>query len=218
MPLNDTICTTDGIRIHLWNPVETSEELLRTLGNNLICSDPILSDIKKYPEKRLCEILTVRILIKQIFGNNAQLAYLPNGAPYIKDFNGHISISHTKSSIALAVHESEIIGIDVENKNEKIQRIQKKFINRQEAEQLFPDDIITGITFLWSAKESLYKAIQMPSVDFCRHLHVTPINPNITSGTVSAYQSRTQVPGHYQIHYRIYPDFILTAAIKNNDI
>ncbi len=217
MPLNDTIRTTDGIRIYLWNPVETSQELLRILEKDTVCSDIILTDIKKYPEKRLCEILTVRILIKQVFGNTAQLAYLPNGAPYIKNFDGHISISHTKSCIALAIHKSEIIGIDVENKTEKIQRIQKKFINQQEAEQLSPENSITGLTFLWSAKESLYKAIQMPSIDFCRHLHVTPINPNATSGSVSAYQTRTQIPVHYRIHYRVYPDYILTAAIKNDN-
>lgn len=218
MPLNDTIRTADGIRIYLWNPAETVEELLDIFGDKPFSGNSAIADIRKLPDKRLCEILTVRILIKQIFGDQAQLLYLPTGAPYIKNYNGHISISHTKSCIALGIHPSEAIGIDVENKTEKIQRIQKKFINAEETELLFPEDAITGTTFLWSAKESLYKAMQTSAVDFRAHLHVTPINPDITSGTVLAYHTHTQPPIHYKIHYRIYPDFILTAAIKNYDI
>lgn len=213
MPLTDSLHTSDGITIYLWNPTETVQELLQQLDNTSFLSGSEAPDIHRLPAKRACEILTIRVLIQQIFGDSSLLAYHPNGAPYLQHFNGHISISHTRSCVALGIHPSQKIGIDVENKTEKICRIQKKFINTDEAEQLSPQDPVTGITFLWSAKESLYKALQSTGVDFRAHLHVTPINPAVTAASVPAYQTRTTPLVHYKIHYRLYPDFILTAAI-----
>lgn len=213
MPLTDTLRTADGITIYLWNPAETVQELLQQLDDTSFLSRSGIPDIHGLPAKRACEILTVRILIRQIFGDPAQLAYHSSGAPYVPHFNGHISISHTRSCIALGIHPSQPIGIDVETLTERICRIQKKFINTAEAEQLSPQYPVTGATFLWSAKESLFKVMQTSGVDFRTHLHVTPINPAITAGRVSAYQTRTTPVVHYKIHYRLYSDFVLTAAI-----
>ena len=120
MPLTETLRTADGITIYLWNPAETIQELLQQLDDTSFLSRSGIPDIHGLPAKRACEILTVRILIQQIFGDPSQLAYHSSGAPYVPHFNGHISISHTRSCIALGIHPSQPIGIDVETLTERI--------------------------------------------------------------------------------------------------
>lgn len=187
-------------------------------GQELSSIHSEIPDIKKIPDKRLCELLTVRILVKQVFGDNSRLSYTSDGAPYIDGFSGHISVSHTKSCVALAVHPTEIIGLDVEQKNNKILALQKKFMNETETESLHSENPLTGTTLIWSAKESLFKAMRTTDVDFRSQLHVVPVDTRNSSGITDACETHSPAPVRYKIYYRIFDEFILTTAIKNNNI
>jgi phosphopantetheinyl transferase len=63
------------------------------------------------------------------------------------------SLSHSKNIVAVSISNSEV-GVDVENINDKILNVKRKFVNK--------DRKITceELTILWTEKESKYKSNQ----------------------------------------------------------
>ena len=60
--------------------------------------------LEKKNESRRAEWLAVRLLVKELFGSECEVAYHPTGRPYLKHGTAHISISHTKGFAAVAYH------------------------------------------------------------------------------------------------------------------
>ena len=72
---------------------------------------PYLSQITS--ESRKKEWLTVRVLLKEMLGEEKEILYTSTGRPYLSDNSYQISISHTKSFVAVALHPEMKIGIDI---------------------------------------------------------------------------------------------------------
>ena len=100
------------------------------------------------------EFVATRILKHQLFGYK-KIEYTTNGAPFI-EHEGFISISHTRGCCAIAVCEEYKIGLDLELRSDKAQKLYSKFLNEEEQQFLDPQDPLT-MTCAWSCKESLYK-------------------------------------------------------------
>lgn len=100
------------------------------------------------------EFVATRILKHQLFGYK-KIEYTDSGAPFI-EHEGYISISHTKGCCAIGVSEEFKIGLDLELRSDKAQKLYSKFLNEEELRFLDPTDPLT-MTCAWSCKESLYK-------------------------------------------------------------
>ena len=72
--------TFDGGGIALWHITESADELYALLGTTKY--DTQLAEKKN--DARRAEWLAVRLLIKHLFGSDAEVAYHPTGRPYLK--------------------------------------------------------------------------------------------------------------------------------------
>ena len=94
-------------------------------------------------------------LLSGHFGHAVEIAHTESGAPYIPDFEGHISISHCGVAVAVAI-STQPVGIDIEgHRYEKMRRIAHRFVP---AETIDTDiDSATMLSATWCAKEAIYK-------------------------------------------------------------
>ena len=128
-----------------------------------------------HPHKRL-QHLAGRFLLKYLF------PYFPSHLiriadtkkPYLPDDLFHFSISHCGDFAAAIVSRSQRVGIDIEIPDEKVQRIQKKFISDAEREILNPVTL-EDFTRIWSAKESVFKWYGKGEVDFRQNIKLQSI-------------------------------------------
>ena len=128
MPLISIQEMIPGVRIALWKPEETPEELLSILGNTHLY-ESIMTSCKT--EKRKIEKLTTRILINLLQKGEAEMKYNDNGKPYLVSSSEYISVSHTQCCIAVAI-SSRPIGIDVERIATKVLALKEKFLSVSE--------------------------------------------------------------------------------------
>lgn len=162
-------------------------------------------------EKRKQEWLAVRVLLKEMLGEEKSIAYLPSGKPYLEDGSMHVSFSHTHGYVAVALHPSAEVGVDIEQYGTRVQRVASRFIREDEKVSIASGDEIVGLLLHWSAKETMFKLMDDQGVDFIDHLHVLPFQHE-KSGTFKACEYRSDKEMEFLIHYDTHPDYVLTFA------
>ena len=246
--------TFEGGGIALWHITETADELYALLGTTKY--DTQLSEKKN--DARRAEWLAVRLLIKDLFGPDAEVAYHPTGRPYLKGDGGYgnscviafpfgqrtsflsvaknlaeshdeilhfiqddmdnneifISISHTHGYAAVAYSTEGPIGLDIEHISDRVERIADRFTSPAEAEYIDthePQERVLYHLINWSAKETLYKLFDSPSLaEFREVFHIAPYA--LTSqGTLDATLLASD-DKKVSVHYRLFPDFVCTWA------
>lgn len=128
MPLYRKI-QENGLLVGVWKTEETVEQLLALLGNISMYEKDLehfTSDMRKY------EWLAVRVLLKTLCGEEKKVVYLPSGKPYLADGSAHISISHTNGYVAVALHPTEEVGIDIERYGVRVCRVVSRFVRPDE--------------------------------------------------------------------------------------
>lgn len=193
----------------IWKSDETVEQLLASLDRLSLYKDKL----EKLSEKRKHEWLSVRVLLKALCGEEKEIAYYPSGKPYLKDGSACISISHTRGYVAVALHPFREVGTDIEQYATRVKKVASRFIRPDEESTIMNGDEIYSLLLHWSAKETLYKLMDVEEVDLIRHLHILPFIP-AEEGTFDAREYRTAQQAHYCIHYITHPDFVLTWTIK----
>jgi len=97
--------------------------------------------------------------------------YNSQGKPYLNTQKG-ISISHSKEIAAIGISNEIDFGIDVQYKTDKILNIQNKFLSNNEKQNLGDTPSLESLIKLWSAKESIYKALGIKGVSFSNDLEI----------------------------------------------
>lgn len=139
--------------------------------------------------KRDTERNGILFLLNKLFGGQpVQYGYSPEGKPYLKDRNAHISVSHSHDKLAILVNEKESTGVDIELIRDKVVNVKHKFLC--EAEQQFTGNDIEKLTTLWAAKEAIYKAYGLKGVDFKENMFVEAYNEANTD-----FYGRIEMPG-----------------------
>lgn len=162
-------------------------------------------------EKRKQEWLAVRVLLKEMLGEEKSIAYLPSGKPYLEDGSMHVSFSHTHGYVAVALHPSAEVGVDIEQYGTRVQRVASRFIREDEKVSIASGDEIVGLLLHWSAKETMFKLMDDQGVDFIDHLCVLPFLQE-KSGTFKACEYRSDKEMEFLIHYDTHSDYVLTFA------
>lgn len=191
---------------------ETSDELLDLLEHK----DWYLPRIRQMmTENRKREWLTVRVLLKALAGEEKEIAYTESGKPYLADRSYHISISHTKEYVAVALSKHHFVGIDIEYISPRIQKIKDRFMSDEERTGISPENEIVHSLLHWSAKESMFKALNEPAVDFRTCLHIQPFVPEITGwSSFNAFETKTRKQHRFVIHYEATEDYVVTVTVK----
>ena len=128
-----------------------------------------------HPHKRL-QHLAARHLLTILFKDfplpliqiaDTRKPFLPNEA-------FHFSISHCGNYAAAIASKTNRVGIDIEIPQQKIVRLQHKFVTDKEKDVLcsqFANDTI-ALTIGWSIKEAMFKWYGTGEVDFKEHLNI----------------------------------------------
>lgn len=208
MPLYRTYSEGDFL-LGIWKSDETTEQLLASLEHKAWYEEKLAA----FSEKRKHEWLSVRVLLKALCGEEKEIAYCPSGRPYLKDGSWYISISHTRGYVAVALHPSREVGMDIEQYGTRVKKVASRFIRSDEETTMAEGDEIYALLLHWSAKETLFKLMGVEEVDFIHHLRVFPFIP-VEAGGFEACEFRTSEQRHYRVRYVTHPDFVLTWAIK----
>ena len=99
------------------------------------------------------------------------IKYDLNGKPYLNTQKG-ISISHSNEIVAVGISNEIDFGMDVQYKTDKILNIQNKFLSYNEKQNLGDTPGLESLIKLWSAKESIYKALGIKGVSFSNDIEI----------------------------------------------
>jgi 4'-phosphopantetheinyl transferase len=116
--------------------------------------------------------VSIRHLLKEVGYTDADLIYDEFGKPHLK--NGKfISITHSYIFTAIIVSDDLHVGIDIEKQREKILKIAHKFTPFEEYKTIAnADALISKLTIVWGAKESLYKIFGKKKLLFLHHIYI----------------------------------------------
>jgi phosphopantetheinyl transferase len=188
----------------VWKVNESAGELLSLLTQT---PENFLFPEKIRTESRKTEWLAVRVLLKELLGEETVIAYHPNGAPYLPGKELAISISHTKGYVAVLLPDTPPAGIDIEYRANRILNIRSRFLSSEEDSHIDPAHEADHLLIYWCAKEALFKMMGRNEVEF-KHMHVAPFPYNL-SGSLMITETRTPQTASYPLSYRVYSDFVL---------
>ena len=174
MPFLKEFIINPNTKIKLWklNLGELDYYELDEYDNNLL-------KVKKNELVRE-QFLAVRKIL-QLEDPSYKIRYDESGKPYINsDLN--ISISHSNLMAAIVFSGHNKVGIDIEHKEKKIINIQDKFLNDSEKQENEYQYNVDYLTMIWTAKESIYKALGIKGVSFSNNIIIKNINKNKSHG------------------------------------
>lgn len=150
----------------VWKITESEEELRA----GLLHPERFAKKIEnlKPGSRRLLEILAVRRAMKVLFyDEEREVLYNDDGRPYLEK-GPFISISHTNGYVAVITSTEAPVGIDIECRGDRVQKVMNHFLRREEIAVLelavanAPDpalDFQLALHLAWSAKETAFKVL-----------------------------------------------------------
>lgn len=205
MPLSEVKRSGQAL-IGIWRMTETEEDL-----------SALLLDREKYQSqldafasaKRRIEFLTIRVLLQHLCETPFQIAYQESGKPYLLNSSWQISISHTKGYAAIILHPLHPVAIDIEQRSDKVLRLQSKFMNDSELLGIDPKNELSYALICWSAKETLFKIMPEEEIDFKKHLQLSSFQVT-SAGKFHGSEFKSAGQREFEIYYINHPDYVMT--------
>lgn len=201
-------------RIVVWEATEPTSFFIEALQ----LSDDELDKLNGLKPHRKTEWLTSRYLCQVIDDNICRRLIVKDehNKPSIQDSRKHISLSHSRNRAAVIISDVRV-GIDIQRQEDKISRIQHKFISLEEHEHIDNDHIDDSYHIFWGAKECMYKAYGKRQIEFKEHMHLYPFkyyNPKLE---IKGWLRKNNINQSYDIHTDKIDDYYLVFSILNNE-
>ena len=140
-----------------------------------------------------------------------KIRYDESGKPLINsDLN--ISISHSNLMAGIVFSGFNQTGIDIEEKESKIINIQNKFLNESEKLKDEYQSDLDYLTKIWTAKESIYKALGIKGISFSDDIIIKNTKKNKGHG----YYINGKEKYKFDLKYFSIEEYILCYAQSNN--
>ena len=208
MPLYKTIRVNDFTKVLVWKIDETLEDL--TMGIKLTERNKKRVEAMKSVLHQK-GFMSVRQLLKQAGYADADVFYDAFGKPHLKDKN-YLSISHSFTFTALIISKKKPVGIDVEKQRDKIVKIAHKFTPIEEYNTIANHEaLVSKLTVVWGAKESLYKIYGKKKLRFLHHIYIEDFS-FIDTKTTGVIKYKGHVSTH-SIHFFEFDGFTCVYAI-----
>ena len=190
------------VRLGIWAISESSDDFW-ALSPYVESSRSEFNALYK-SEQRKCEVLAVRLLIKEIIGDNVQLLHQDNGKPYLSS-GMNISISHTRGFAVIIVSHSKQVSVDIEYFSNRIERIRSKLMRDDE-------NASSQVKLLmhWCAKGTMYKLFPEDNLTFNK-MQLLSVDGNDSTGIITAkniFRNR-----NVSVYYRTFCNCLLTYAV-----
>lgn len=155
MPIHYIKTLTNGSSLCLWHIEESEEELRANLNISKREQNELLA-IRS--ERGRVRWLAVRKALNALFPDGvAECLKDEHGKPYIDNYEGYISLSHSNDFAIAMVHAKNAVGVDIEIIQPKIRRIAQKFLKDFEIERVHGEHEIERLYVCWCAKEAIFK-------------------------------------------------------------
>ena len=205
--------TKNGATIGIWKIEENIEDLLSFFSEKQSKYRTEISRFQ-YPKRKL-EFLSVRLLLKELTGFENDIYYNSNGIPSLVGNRFKISVSHTNGYASVIIHPSANVGLDIEQKRDKIVRLKHKFLAQDELENMDKENELEHLLLHWSAKETMFKMMGETDVDFISHLHISPFLP-FKEGTIDSFETKSKKQRRFSLNYKIQDDYVLVWGVDFN--
>ncbi|MBE7628736.1 4'-phosphopantetheinyl transferase family protein [Tenacibaculum piscium] len=208
MPVHKTITVNQNTNVLIWKIEESFEELSENITLNQRSIDR-LNSMKSDLHRR--GFLSVRQLLKQAGYTDDDLIYDEFGKPHLND-GKFISITHSFTFSGIIISDDKPVGIDIEKQRDKIVKIAHKFTPIEAYKSIANHDaLVSKLTVVWGAKESLYKIYGKKKLHFLKNIYIDDFSfeTNETTGKI-LYQGITDM---YQIIFLETEGFTCVYAI-----
>ena len=121
--------------------------------------------------------LAVRALLNELFDEKVYLSHHENGKSFLENRVTNISITHTDKYVAVILHETEDVGIDVESLDRDFSAVELKALSEDEIEDLDDDKRNEQLAIYWCAKEAIFKRLSLYNVDFAEQIEIERFHP-----------------------------------------
>ncbi len=211
MPVYLKIDSENRSRVMIWQITESFEELhaMVRLSDE---DEATLSSFRFEPRKK--EWLAVRVIVKNLLGDDYRIYYKQSGAPFFKDKNLHIGISHTNGFAGVSVAPFPT-ALDMEKASPRIERVCQRFVRDDELAFIPENERVNYYNAIWAAKETLFKLYDRKDVVFKERF---VINPFILTneGEITA---KVNFDGNHSVvlmRYRVTPFFTLIYYVNKS--
>ncbi len=205
MPYLKDFLINNSIKIILWKiiPGELSETHLNDHDKNLL-------KIRKGKNSKEY-FLAVRKLLENE-DPELTIKYDLKGKPFLNKHKG-ISISHSNEMVAIGISNEIDFGIDIQYKTDKIFKIKNKFLSKNESKFLDKTNDIEFLIKLWSAKESIFKALGREGVSFLNDLEIDTINDKDFFKV--GYYKKDNIKIKFDLDFLFIEEYIICNAKKS---
>jgi len=188
-------------KANLWVwKIEESEELLRKGLHFHPRLQQRLAKLKAGAQRK--GVLAVQHLLLKAGIDPIEMQHDAAGIPRLP--SQYISISHAKGYAAIALGSTPL-GVDIEQLRDQVQRITSKFMHTSENFAQTTPELIQ----LWTAKEAVYKAVELPGIHLSQQLLVHPFE----KGTAEVcHPQKTQ---SYILYFFDFDQHKATVALEN---
>lgn len=174
---------------------------IRWLNNDLLLGLGILPTDTPRGEKRQLERVAAHQLLAVMVGKpSAEILHNADGAPFI--YGWHISISHTRSFIAILLSKRCRVGVDIEYHSNRVQRVASRFLRKDE-----PAANEEEMLLCWCAKEAVYK------LRSSLHLTHEQLRVRLDEGSVDDLMTGDTVPFGREVT----PEYVLVWSWEDDD-
>jgi phosphopantetheinyl transferase len=172
-------------------------------------------NVPGHPKRRL-QHLAGRFLLSQAAPSFPfhDIRIMEHGRPFLEHGGMDFSISHSGDLAAVILSRNRQVGVDVEMISPRVLKVAPRFLGVKEQEWIneLSDnkditahsssefDMMSICTLLWSAKESSYKWLRIPGLDFAADLDMEPFRPE-ASGHIKA-RYRKEGDSSFRIGYQ----------------
>lgn len=169
MPLYKKINVNSFTKVLIWKINETLEEISDGVQLTDSSQQRVNSMKSEIHQKGF---LSIRHLLEELGYSDNDLHYDEYGKPHLNDGN-YISITHSFTFSAVVFSEKNPVGIDIEMQRDKIVKIAHKFTPFEEYKTIANHDaLVSKLTIVWGAKESLYKIYGKKKLLFLHHIYI----------------------------------------------
>ncbi len=201
---------TEEVQWGIWKMEEPIDTLFSLLPD--ILKKSCEAEIQRFTSQtRKLEWLSVRVLFYSLVQQELQIGYSAEGKPFLIGHPAYISISHTRGYVAVILSKSSLVGIDIEQYGERVQRVANRFIRPDEKVEAYRADLIWGLLLYWSAKETIFKSMEDADADL-RKLCISHFTPQ-EEGSFQVREDITSRNQQFTVFYHIFADFVLTWTL-----
>lgn len=187
---------------------ESSDELLELLDKKELYLPSLQGMVA---ENRKKEWLSIRVLLRDLLNEEKEIIYSGTGKPSFADHSYYISLSHTKGFVAVILSKDHPVSIDIEYHSPRVKKIRTQFMSENEELNVDKKNEETHLLLHWSAKECLFKMLDMEAVFFKENLHIKPFVPALHShASFEAYETRTEQQQTFSIRYFVSDQYIIS--------